>query len=183
MEACNIMYEKNKQSVIYASFPQINDLCCAIWLRSITVELYKSCLIYTLQTKIAPLWNKVGDYFIQGKNFYDSIEGTRALKIEIFMEDKKPTITYFLSDMLVKLPAVCGKQLQISKYTSFNIDQDITVETMAKKNQLNQMKNSELSDWLQRHSIPYKSKAKKTELVNTVLSHMKNTQILQQIRM
>lgn len=35
--------------------------------------------------------------------------------------DKKPTITHFLSDMLMKLPVICGKQLQISKDTPFNI--------------------------------------------------------------
>lgn len=34
-------------------------------------------------------------------------------------KDKKSTITYFLADMLMKLPTVCGKQLQISEYTPF----------------------------------------------------------------
>lgn len=38
----------------------------------------------------------------------------------ISVRDKKPTITHFLSDMLVKLPVICGKQLQISKNTPFN---------------------------------------------------------------
>lgn len=49
-------------------------------------------------------------------------------------------------------------------------------------NKLDQMKNSELSDWLKKHSIPHNSKARKTELINKVLSHIKNTQILQQFR-
>lgn len=34
--------------------------------------------------------------------------------------DKEPTIAQFLSDMLVKLPAVCNKKLQISKDVPFN---------------------------------------------------------------
>ncbi|KAK1136557.1 hypothetical protein K0M31_001103 [Melipona bicolor] len=556
MDACNLMYERKEQSVLYASFPHINDLRCAIckidfievhdssaksyfhWqtlkcrllihlisdviaspilgtercifvigykkffeagklerilknfklvyqgLRSVTMELYKNCLIYTIQTKISPLWNKVGDYFVQGKNFYNFVEGIRGLKLDILMKennmclqlhaqivkipyitledylpphiishfladskgyidlshyklpfvhvlpsikkgkllsvskelpancvfkdyeqlrrhwknmygyslpknkdgilyyeikflipkskvftyphmciiknpleiilsrDKKSTITYFLSDMLVKLPIICGKQLQISKNTPFNttsssthvsfnvakdkgldrclkeksnivsqlefsdknVDgltkdtntatlakaqltrihqihnvrfdenirtklsnkdmedvqylnasensstkdirnnfiegnisrnsdnnfiaseretistyfkiqktnsyvktkeltqeeeqkqkhltlkekllkakssedssiflsgQNISVEAMAKMNKLDQMKNSELSDWLKKHSIPHNSNGRKTELINKILSHIKNTQILQQFR-
>ncbi|KAK9298861.1 hypothetical protein QLX08_007962 [Tetragonisca angustula] len=451
-------------------------------LRSVTMELYKNCLIYTIQTKICPLWNKVGDYFVEGKNFYNFVEGIKGLKLDILMKenniclqlhaqiikipyitledylppyiishfladpkgyidlsryklpfvyvlpsmkkgkllsvskelpancvfkdyeqlrrhwknmygyslpknkdgilyyeikflipkskvftyphmciaknplevissrDKKPTITQFLSDMLVKLPIICGKQLQISKDTPFNttssnthlsfnvvtknkgldryleeknnipsqlefsdknVDgltkdtntatssktqlirihqihnvrfdenkrtklsnkavediqylnasstqdmrnnfimgnisrnsksnfivseeetistyfkiqktnscvktkeltqekeqkqkhltlkeklskakssedssiflsgQTISVEAMAKMNKLDQMKNSELSDWLKKHSIPHNSKGRKTELINKVLSHIKNTQILQQFR-
>lgn len=42
-----------------------------------------------MQTKIAPLWNKVDDYFVQGKNFYNFIEGTRALKLDILIEGNK----------------------------------------------------------------------------------------------
>lgn len=53
---------------------------------------------------------------------------------------------------------------------------------MAKKNQLDQMKNSDLSDWLKKHSIPHNIHGKKTELINKILSHIKNTQILQQNR-
>ncbi|CAK9806709.1 Uncharacterized protein C18orf63 [Anthophora quadrimaculata] len=562
MDTCNLMYERKEQTVVYASFPQISELCCAIcetdfievhdsssksnyhWqtikcrllihlisdviaspvsgterlifviankkyfetgklerilknfklvyqgLRSVTTELYKICLIYTIQTKLAPFWNKVGDYFVQGKEFYNFIEGIKAVKLEILIKgsdiclqlytnevkipyikledylspsvisqfladpkgyinlshynfpfvyvlpstkkgkllsvskeiparsvfkdydqlrrhwknmygyslpknessilyyeikfliprskiftypnlcvasgplnvipnrDKEHTITDFLSDILTKVPATCGKQLQISKYTPFNstfsninlspdvllkneklhthlkemnnntsklefsttymdkltthtnttsttlktqfakihqihnilpcenvktdsnnqnishkqedsqcsnaaqnlatqsiqsvctknnmsrnlvgnctfskeetiskhfkiqklhtlaskgeptqeeeqnhltlkeklskaishdnnkpplkeTDQNINVEIMARNNQLDQIKNSVLSDWLKRHSIPHNSKAKKTELINKILSHMKNTQILQQFR-
>lgn len=35
-------------------------------------------------------------------------------------KDKESTITQFLSDMLVKLPTVCDKQLQISKHNPFH---------------------------------------------------------------
>lgn len=54
---------------------------------------------------------------------------------------------------------------------------------MVKMNQLDQMKNSELSDWLKERSIPHDPKAKKGVLINKVLSHIKNTTILQPIRM
>lgn len=34
--------------------------------------------------------------------------------------EKESTITHFLSDMLMKVPGVCGKRLQISKDTPFD---------------------------------------------------------------
>lgn len=54
---------------------------------------------------------------------------------------------------------------------------------MVKMNQLDQMKNSELSDWLKERSIPHNSKGKKSVLINKVLSHIKNTTILEPFRM
>lgn len=30
MDICNVMYERKEQSILYASFPQISDLCCII---------------------------------------------------------------------------------------------------------------------------------------------------------
>lgn len=33
--------------------------------------------------------------------------------------DKELLITHFLSDVLVKVPIICGQQLQISKHTPF----------------------------------------------------------------
>ncbi|KOC69218.1 Uncharacterized protein C18orf63 [Habropoda laboriosa] len=374
MDTSNLIYERKEQIVVYASFPQMSELCCVIcetdfievhdsssksnfhWqtikcrllihlipdviampvsgterfifvvankryfetgklerilrnfklvyrgLRSITNELYKICLMYTIQTKIAPLWNKVGDYFVQGKEFYNFIEGIRSVKLDILIYgndiclqfcaikvkipyikledylppsvisqfladpkgyinlscykfpfihvlpstkkgkllsvskeipaksvfknydqlrrhwknmygyslpkhenhtlyyeikfliprskiftypnlcvasgpldiipsgDKEHTITYFLSDLLLKLPTICGKELQISKHAPFN-----SVKAMARNNQLDQVKSSVLSDWLKRHSIPHNSKTKKAELINKVLSHIKNT--------
>lgn len=30
MDACNLMNKKKEQSVLYASFPEMSNLCCAI---------------------------------------------------------------------------------------------------------------------------------------------------------
>ncbi|XP_068974768.1 uncharacterized protein C18orf63-like [Bombus flavifrons] len=62
-------------------------------------------------------------------------------------------------------------------------DSSSSVPTMVKMNQLDQMKNSESSDWLKERSIPHNSKGKKSVLINKVLSHIKNTTILQPFRM
>ena len=202
--------------------------------------------------------------------------------------DKEVTITHFLSDMLVKVPIICGQQLQISKHTPFktenislatstfiksqgldtclikendpirilqsgiseirntntNItsvslkeqltkiheihntsvrenvahssnraidenrndatqtteggfiggnasrnladtftDDKIDIEAMAKNNQLHQVQKSVLSNWLKKHLIPHDLKAKKTDLINKVLSHIRNTQMSHQFRL
>ena len=62
------------------------------------MELYKNCLIYTIQTKLSPLWNKVGDYFVEGKNFYNFVEGVRGLKLDVLIEgNKRFLILFFIS--------------------------------------------------------------------------------------
>nr|XP_034196189.1 uncharacterized protein C18orf63-like [Osmia lignaria] len=58
-------------------------------LQPVTIEIYKSCLIYTIQAKIAPLWNIADQYLIQGKDFYNFTEGARALKLDVLMKDMK----------------------------------------------------------------------------------------------
>lgn len=59
----------------------------------------------------------------------------------------------------------------------------INIEELAQKSQLHQVKKGDLSNWLKKHSIPHCSKARKVELINKVLSHIRNTQVLQQFRM
>lgn len=44
---------------------------------------------------------------------------------------------------------------------------------LAKLNQLNQVKSSVLSNWLQKHSIPHKSKGRKAQLILKVTEHIK----------
>ncbi|XP_076388064.1 uncharacterized protein C18orf63-like [Megachile rotundata] len=63
-------------------------------LRPVNDIVYKSCLIYTIQTKIAPLWNKVGEFFVQGKEFYNFIGGAKALQLDILTEGIIKIIVY-----------------------------------------------------------------------------------------
>nr|XP_031842048.1 uncharacterized protein C18orf63-like [Nomia melanderi] len=57
-------------------------------LKPVTDEVYKNCLFYTIQTKIAPRWNKVGQFLLQGKEFYNYVKSIRALKLNIRLQDK-----------------------------------------------------------------------------------------------
>ncbi|KZC04278.1 Uncharacterized protein C18orf63 [Dufourea novaeangliae] len=63
--------------------------------RPVTVEVYKTCLLYTIQSKIAPLWNKVGQYFLQGKQFYNSVEPIPALKLDVLLEEKNMSLQLY----------------------------------------------------------------------------------------
>lgn len=47
---------------------------------------------------------------------------------------------------------------------------------MAKNNQLDQLKNNILSNWLRKHSIPHNPNGKKAELIQKILFHIRNTQ-------
>lgn len=55
-------------------------------LRTVTPELYKTCLQYTIQTKVAPLWNKIADHYIRGKEFYNATGGSEALTLDILVD-------------------------------------------------------------------------------------------------
>ncbi|XP_014605448.1 PREDICTED: uncharacterized protein C18orf63-like [Polistes canadensis] len=53
------------------------------------------------------------------------------------------------------------------------MNQEVDIELLAKLNQLNQVNSSVLRDWLQRYSIPYKVKDKKTDLISKIMGHIK----------
>ncbi|XP_046828623.1 uncharacterized protein C18orf63-like isoform X1 [Vespa crabro] len=55
--------------------------------QTVTVEGYIVCLNYTIECKLAPMWNKVGQYYIQGKHFYTSMQEMNALKLQISIND------------------------------------------------------------------------------------------------
>ncbi|XP_043498018.1 uncharacterized protein LOC122521390 [Polistes fuscatus] len=53
------------------------------------------------------------------------------------------------------------------------MNQEVDIELLAKLNRLNQVNSSVLRDWLQRYSIPYKVKDKKTDLISKIMDHIK----------
>ncbi|XP_047366408.1 uncharacterized protein LOC124955677 isoform X1 [Vespa velutina] len=57
------------------------------------------------------------------------------------------------------------------------MNQDVDIEMLAKLNQLDQVKSSILSDWLQKHSIPHKLKEKKSQLILKVMEHIRKKKI------
>ena len=48
---------------------------------------FQACLTYTLLARLAPLWNKAGDYLLQGETRKSTIKGSieSGIKIEYFV--------------------------------------------------------------------------------------------------
>ncbi|KAL3859486.1 hypothetical protein ACJMK2_009705, partial [Sinanodonta woodiana] len=49
----------------------------------VTPAMYQACLRYTLLARIAPLWNKAGDWLVQGRDFLMQTGFTNAVKLEV----------------------------------------------------------------------------------------------------
>ncbi|XP_071959422.1 uncharacterized protein C18orf63-like [Antedon mediterranea] len=49
----------------------------------VTNAVLQACLAYTLRAKIAPLWNKCRDIYIQGRDFLSSSTRCNAIKLEL----------------------------------------------------------------------------------------------------
>ncbi|KAK6184715.1 hypothetical protein SNE40_007127 [Patella caerulea] len=52
-------------------------------------SLYQTCLIYTLTAKIAPMWNKVGDWLLHGRDFLTHNGYTNAIKMNLIVNSKE----------------------------------------------------------------------------------------------
>ncbi|XP_063235052.1 uncharacterized protein C18orf63-like [Bacillus rossius redtenbacheri] len=56
---------------------------------SLSNDVYESCLRYTILAHIAPQWNKVGEYLVQGRNFLDNESPMNAVKMDIGMKNNE----------------------------------------------------------------------------------------------
>ncbi|KAI4481527.1 hypothetical protein M0802_013973 [Mischocyttarus mexicanus] len=71
---------------------------------AITIEDYIVCLNHTIECKLAPRWNKVGQYFVQGKQFYMSMQEMNALKLQIFINDDN--VSFKFQPRKLKIPFI-----------------------------------------------------------------------------
>lgn len=53
------------------------------FLDPIPTYIYKACVLYTMEYKLAPQWNKVGLYLVEGPNFLSSTGNVNAIKLNI----------------------------------------------------------------------------------------------------
>ncbi|KAF7383763.1 hypothetical protein HZH68_014520 [Vespula germanica] len=70
----------------------------------VTVEDYIVCLNYTIECKLSPKWNKVGQYYIQGKHFYTSMQEMNALKLQISINDGN--VSFRFQPRKLKIPFI-----------------------------------------------------------------------------
>ncbi|CAL1681677.1 unnamed protein product [Lasius platythorax] len=52
-------------------------------LEPIPTNVYKACLLYTMEYKVAPQWNKVGLYLVEGQDFLSSNGNVDAVMLDI----------------------------------------------------------------------------------------------------
>ena len=45
--------------------------------------IYKMCLLYTMEHRLAPQWNKVGLYLVEGQDFLSSTGSVNAIMLNI----------------------------------------------------------------------------------------------------
>lgn len=49
----------------------------------IPTHVYKTCLLHTMEYRLAPQWNKVGSYLIEGRDFLKSTGYVNAITLNI----------------------------------------------------------------------------------------------------
>ncbi|XP_039306961.1 uncharacterized protein LOC120358146 [Solenopsis invicta] len=49
----------------------------------VPIYIYKACLLYTVEYRLAPQWNKVGTYLVEGQNFLSSTGNVHAITLNI----------------------------------------------------------------------------------------------------
>ena len=69
-----------------------------------TYYQYSTCFKYTLTAKMAPNWNIVGDYLINGRDFLTNPLKKNMLKVDVNFTPGKFTIT--LSPLSMTIPAL-----------------------------------------------------------------------------
>ncbi|CAM1331858.1 C18orf63 (predicted) [Pycnogonum litorale] len=98
-------------------------------------SVYQSCLKYTILAKLAPQWNVVSTYLVQGRDFLSSTSKLNAMHLELMVSDGKIQITLIpfrvhLGKM--KLEYVVSKQVELQFYSQFPVTRtSITPERMA----------------------------------------------------
>nr|XP_054748659.1 uncharacterized protein C18orf63-like isoform X2 [Lytechinus pictus] len=64
--------------------------------------VFQACFTYTIKAKLAPLWNKVGEYYIQGRDFITSTGILGAINLETNVTDDE--ICFAVKPLTVKMP-------------------------------------------------------------------------------
>ncbi|XP_047345215.1 uncharacterized protein C18orf63-like isoform X4 [Vespa velutina] len=72
--------------------------------QEVSMDIYAKCLNYTMECKIAPLWNKVGQYYVHGMKFYIITEEFDALKVKVVINDENTQLYFY--PIKIKIPLI-----------------------------------------------------------------------------
>ncbi|XP_049947686.1 uncharacterized protein C18orf63-like [Schistocerca serialis cubense] len=74
-------------------------------------SIYEACLRYTLVAHIAPLWNQVDTYLVQGRDFLLSTCPLNAVKLEVAVKDEEVLLVIW--PLRMKLPHLKLEEMEI----------------------------------------------------------------------
>ncbi|KAJ7383154.1 hypothetical protein OS493_030306 [Desmophyllum pertusum] len=73
-----LLEERNQLFLIIPSTEPVN----------LTKSLFQFCFSFTMKQKLAPLWNKAGEYLVQGRDFMQENSKLNAITLEVTISDK-----------------------------------------------------------------------------------------------
>jgi len=101
-----------------ASSPQLADKCEKLKLvvasqtgLPLSPELFKECLLYTVKARLAPGWNRVGEWLLAGRQFLHQAGHLPAVKLRLHLANSRIEVTVEAS--LVKFPLLQPDDLGI----------------------------------------------------------------------
>ncbi|XP_072169420.1 uncharacterized protein [Diadema setosum] len=80
--------------------------------KKVYAAVFQVCFCYTLKAKLAPLWNKVGEYYVQGRDFITSTGLLGAVNLEINISEGE--IRFAVKPQTIKLPHCTLQEFGIS---------------------------------------------------------------------
>ena len=73
--------------------------------------LLEECLAYTLKARLAPNWNKVGDWFLAGRQFLHQADQIPAVKMSLHLADRQ--VVFVLSATVMRFPLLQPEDLGV----------------------------------------------------------------------
>ena len=67
---------------------------------------FEECLQYTIAARVAPLWNRVGRLFVQGRDFLTTSTTMKMRATQLRVTAAQDQITWSLGPVLIKMPHV-----------------------------------------------------------------------------
>ncbi|KAL5022848.1 hypothetical protein ScPMuIL_002003 [Solemya velum] len=94
----------------------------------VTPAIYQSCLRYTLLARIAPQWNKAGQWLIQGRDFLTHLGYADAVKLDLTVNTEE--LFFCLEAATIRFPILQIDDLDVCSTSlgQFNADERVTIK-------------------------------------------------------
>ncbi|KAK0061793.1 hypothetical protein Bpfe_008708 [Biomphalaria pfeifferi] len=79
----------------------------------VVLAVYQECLRYTLTARLAPAWNKVADWYIQGRDFLSHEGYSNAVKTELFVTKDEVFVSLYAT--AIRFPPLTIRDLDLTQ--------------------------------------------------------------------